>query len=82
MERNSPRDLDELYRWNDVELFDLKNDPRELVNLAADRAGHEPLLRTMNAKLEAAIAREFGKDDGREMPQIEGIDWAIDRIDL
>ena len=82
IERNSPRDLDELYRWNDVELFDLKNDPRELVNLAADRAGHEPLLRTMNAKLEAAIAREFGKDDGREMPQIEGIDWAIDRIDL
>ena len=76
------RNLDELYRYNDVELFDLKSDPRETVNLAANRAGHEPLLRTMNAKLEAAIAREIGKDDGREMPQVEGIDWAIDRIDL
>jgi arylsulfatase A-like enzyme len=82
IERNSPRDLDELFRWNDVELFDLKTDPRETVNLAADRAGREPLLRTMNAKLEAAIAAEIGKDDGREMPQVDGIDWAIDRIDL
>jgi arylsulfatase len=82
VDRNSPRDLDELYRWNDVELFDLKADPRELVNLAADRSAHEPLLRTMNAKLEGAIAREMGKDDGREMPPFEGIDWAIDRIDL
>jgi arylsulfatase len=82
VERNSPKDLDELYRWNDVELFDLKTDPRELVNLAADRAAHEPLLRKMNAKLEAAIAREIGKDDGREMPPFEGIDWSIDRIDL
>jgi arylsulfatase len=82
VDRNSPRDLDELYRWNDVELFDLKTDPRESVNLAADRAAHEPLLRTMNAKLETAIAAEIGKDDGREMPPLEGIDWSIDRIDL
>lgn len=82
LDRNSPRDLDELYRWNDVELFDLKSDPRELVNLAADRAAHEPLLRTMSARLEAAIAREIGRDDGREMPPFEGIDWSVDRIDL
>jgi arylsulfatase A-like enzyme len=82
IERNAPRDLDELYRYNDVELFDLKSDPRETVNLAANRAVHEPLLRTMNAKLETAIAREIGKDDGREMPPLDGIDWAIDRIDL
>jgi arylsulfatase A-like enzyme len=82
VDRNSPRDLDELFRWNDVELFDLKADPRELVNLAADRGANEALLRTMNAKLEAAIATEFGRDDGREMPPFEGIDWSIDRIDL
>ncbi|MFM1987525.1 MAG: hypothetical protein RJA99_482 [Pseudomonadota bacterium] len=82
VDRNSPRDLDELYRWNDVELFDLKSDPRESVNLAMDRPANEGLLRTMNTKLEAIIAREIGKDDGREMPRIEGIDWAIDRLDL
>lgn len=82
VERNSPRDLDELYRWNDVELFDLQADPREQVNLATDRGAHEALLRAMNAKLEAAIAAEIGRDDGREMPAFEGIDWSIDRIDL
>jgi arylsulfatase len=82
IERNAPRDLDELYRNNDVELFDLQADPREMVNLATDRAAREPLLRAMNAKLEAAIAAEFGRDDGREMPPFEGIDWSIDRIDL
>jgi arylsulfatase A-like enzyme len=82
VERNSPRDLDELYRWNDVELFDLREDPRERINLAADRGAREALLRAMNAKLEAAIAAEIGRDDGREMPAFEGIDWSIDRIDL
>lgn len=82
VERNSPRDLDELYRWNDVELFDLREDPRERINLAADRGAREALLRAMNAKLEAAIAAEIGRDDGREMPAFEGIDWSIDRVDL
>ena len=82
IERNSPRNLEELYRDNDVELFDLRTDPREMVNLAATRGTNEALVSSMSEKLERILAAEFGKDDGREMPHVEGIDWKLDRIDL
>lgn len=36
----------------------------------------------MSAKLEAAIRAEIGVDDGREMPEIPNIAWAVDRADL
>lgn len=81
-ERNAPRNLDELYRRNDVELFDLATDPSEMRNLAIDRDGQAEQLLVMNAKLEAAIRAEIGVDDGREMPALEGVNWHIDRIDL
>ena len=82
MERNRPGSLDELFRWNDVELFDLQNDPGEMTNLAADRAANAALIMSMSAKLEAVIKAEIGVDDGREMPRVEGIEWSIDRLDL
>ena len=82
LERHRPTTADALYRHNDVELFDLERDPAEMTNLAASRAAHEPLVMAMNAKLEAAIEAEIGKDDGREMPQVDGISWSMDRVDL
>jgi arylsulfatase len=81
-ERNRPATLDELYRLNDVELFDLETDPDEMVNLAADRTANAVIIQTMSDKLEAAIKVEIGVDDGREMPNIPLIDWTIDRVDL
>jgi arylsulfatase len=81
-ERNRPSSLDELYRWNDVELFDLSVDPNEMTNLAADPKGNAELIAAMNGKLEAIIKAEIGVDDGREMPRVEGIEWSIDRLDL
>jgi arylsulfatase A-like enzyme len=82
LDHNSPKTLDELFKWNDVELFDLSTDPMEVNNLAVDRAAHANLLTTMNGKLEAVIRLEIGKDDGRELPNIAGIDWGVDKIDL
>lgn len=82
LERHRPRDLDELYRRNDVELFDLRRDPGETINLAAQKGANAELVMAMSAKLEAMIEAEIGVDDGREMPPVDGIDWAIDRIDL
>jgi arylsulfatase len=82
IQRNKPESLDELYRWNDVELFDLATDPPELRNLALDRAANGALIEAMRAKLERAIAAEIGVDDGREMPDIPRIEWTIDRVDL
>lgn len=82
LQRNRPATLDEIYRWNDVELFDLRADPAETINLAADQARNAALVVAMNAKLEAEIKAQIGVDDGREMPDIEGVDWRIDRLDL
>ena len=81
-ERNRPTTIDELYKWNDVELFDLKTDPDEMINLATDRTANRDLIVEMNNKLEAMIKGEIGKDDGREMPNIPLIKWTIDRVDL
>ena len=82
MQRNRPTTLDALYGLNDPELFDLQGDPAEMSNLAAARGANEALVLAMNAKLNAAIEAEFGKDDGREMPDVAGISWAVDRVDL
>ena len=82
VERNQPRSVDELYSHNDVELFDLKNDPDEMLNLGSNADKHGELIKVMSDKLESIIKNEIGVDDGREMPPLEGVDWSIDRIDL
>lgn len=82
IDRNQPKDIDELYRWNDVELFDLEKDPQETTNLATSSNSNPELAMRMSQKLESIIKAEIGTDDGREMPAFEGVDWNIDRIDL
>jgi hypothetical protein len=82
LDRNSPKTIEELYQWNDVELFDHRTDPDEVKNLAIDRKGNSQLIMQMNGKLEAVIKAEMGKDDGREMPNIPTVDWTIERVDL
>jgi arylsulfatase A-like enzyme len=76
-EHHSPASLDDLYRYNDLELYDRENDPGELTNLAADRIANGDLVLAMNAKLESIIAAEIGVDDGRELPEVDGIDWTL-----
>lgn len=82
LDHNSPKTLDELFKWNDVELFDLTKDPGEMNNLASDRQANAEPLTAMNDKLEAVIKAEIGKDDGRELPDIAGVTWGLDRVDL
>lgn len=53
------------------------NDPDEIINLAADRAANGELVLAMSAKLESIIAAEIGVDDGRELPDVDGVDWAL-----
>lgn len=77
-DRNRPGSIDELYRDNDVELFDVQGDPAETTNLAAFKGQHTGLVLTMSRKLEAMIKGEIGVDDGREMPEFKGIPWTLD----
>jgi arylsulfatase A-like enzyme len=82
VDHNSPATIDELFKWNDVELYDLANDPGETDNLALARAANAEVIATMNAKLEAVIKSEIGRDDGHELPDIAGVTWGLDKVDL
>ena len=82
VQRNKPGTLDELYKANDVELFDLQTDQSETTNLAVDTQKNADLISTMSTKLEALIKAEIGQDDGREMPEVSKVSWTIDKADL
>jgi len=63
-EHNQPDTIDDLYRDNDVALYDLWEDPDEMDNLAnRDNPNHdEKLIASMNDKLNTLIQAELGDD--------------------
>ena len=67
-QHNRPTSLETLFKVNDVELFDLSRDPREMFNLAADRGKNGDLLLAMNDKLGKLIENEVGDDVGQMLP--------------
>jgi arylsulfatase A-like enzyme len=67
-QHNRPASVEALFRLNDVELFDLRNDPLQRNNLALDRTRNLELLEAMNAKLNALVDREVGEDTGQMLP--------------
>ncbi len=67
-QHNKPDSIGKLFALNDVELYDLENDPLERNNLALDREKNRVLLETMNAKLNALLDREVGEDVGQMLP--------------
>ena len=70
--------IEELFANNDVELFDLENDPIEVNNLATDRRSHGELLVAMNEKLNALIETEVGEDSGQMLPTGPDANWSLD----
>jgi hypothetical protein len=56
--------VDDLYRDNDVALYDLVDDPDESINLAEPENPEydETLVMSMNEKLNALIREELGPD--------------------
>jgi len=67
---NAPKTLDELFARNDVQLFDLDNDPEEMKNLALDRVKNATTLERMNALLNDLMAKEVGVNDGSFLPEV------------
>ena len=64
---NTPQTLDEIFKNNDVQLFDLEKDPDEMHNLALAPEKNEELILRMNGLLNDLIAKEVGVNDGRFM---------------
>jgi arylsulfatase len=76
-QHNRPTTLEEIYQYNDVELFDLKADPLEIKNLAMDRAQNAELIVAMNDKLNRLIDMEVGEDRGQMLPGGAEAGWEV-----
>ena len=68
---NTPSTFEALTANNDLELYDLQEDPEEVNNLATNGANTE-LVMAMNDKLNVRIAEEVGIDDGSFLPLRNG----------
>ena len=66
---NTPTTLEQILRDNDIQLFDLKNDPLEEHNLAVDPVKNKDLILRMNALLNELMATEVGNNDGSFLPE-------------
>ena len=78
-----PSDRAELFAYNDVELFDLENDPHEMTNLALGADALDPtsemarLIDDLNTQLNALISDEIGTDDGSYLPLSGFAGWDL-----
>jgi arylsulfatase len=66
---NAPKTLEQIFKYNDVQLFDLKDDPDEVRNLALDREQNRETILRLNALLNDFIAKEVGVDNGKFLPE-------------
>jgi arylsulfatase len=76
-QHNRPTTLEQLYRYNDVELYDREADPDEMTNLAAKRGASRDLVLAMNDKLNRLIDTEVGEDRGQMLPGGIEAGWEI-----
>jgi arylsulfatase A-like enzyme len=76
---NAPQMLDEIFQYNDVQLFDLREDPDELHNLALDRATNKDLILRMNGLLNELMSKEVGShNNGDFLPTAVRPKHAVD----
>ncbi|MGB7904743.1 MAG: sulfatase-like hydrolase/transferase, partial [Steroidobacteraceae bacterium] len=76
-QHNRPTTLEDLYRFNDVELFDLHADPLEMTNVAMKQGSQRDLVMVMNDKLNRLIDAEVGEDRGQMLPGGIEAGWEV-----
>ena len=69
---NRPTTYEALVADNDLEVYDLQEDPEETRNLAQDGTAKGELMMALNDKLNARIDEEVGDDNGKFLPLIAG----------
>jgi arylsulfatase A-like enzyme len=69
---NRPTTYEALVANNDLEVYDLQQDPEETRNLAQDGTAKGELMMALNDKLNARIDEEVGDDNGKFLPLIAG----------
>ena len=79
-QHHTPKSIESLFDYNDVELFDLETDPNEMRNLAVDRRTNGELLLAMNQRLNDVIEAEVGVDNGEFLPENKA-GWAVTHFD-
>jgi arylsulfatase len=76
-QHNRPTTLEDIYRFNDVEMFDTQTDPLEMNNLGMGGRQHRELVVAMNEKLNRLIDREVGEDRGQMLPGGIEAGWEV-----
>jgi hypothetical protein len=77
IEFNRPTTYEALVAKNDLEVYDLQEDPEETLNLAQDGKGD--LIMALNETLNGRIDEEVGVDDGKFLPLFHGF-WYPARL--
>ena len=69
LEFNEPETFNELFASNDVQLFNMNDDPEEVNNLAgkANHVQNAGTIMSLNEKLNALIKSEVGDDKGTKI---------------
>ena len=76
-QHNRPTTLEEVQRFNDLELFDTQADPLEMQNLAIAGGEQRELVIAMNDKLNRLIDAEVGEDRGQMLPGGVDAGWEV-----
>jgi len=76
-QHNRPTTMEEVLRYNDIELYDHKTDPLEMNNLTMDYKKNGDLILAMNDKLNRLIDAEVGEDRGQMLPGGTEAGWDI-----